>query len=102
MKKLVLIGFLHALGVAVYVTIVAFIMQNGEKIFGTMKDIFGPTAFLLLFVISATITSSLVFGRSVLMYLENRKKEAVYLLFSIIGWLFVLILVPLAATALIR
>lgn len=92
MKKLVLTGFLHALGVAAYVAIVAFMMQNGEKVFGTMKTLLGPMAFLMIFVLSAAVTGSLVLGRSVLMYLENKKKEAVALFFIITGWIFVFII----------
>lgn len=90
MKNLKFVALLNALGTGVYVAIIALIMQNGEKIFGKMQNIFGPVSFLLLFVLSATITSSLVLGRPILMYLENRKAEALKLFFYTIGWLFVI------------
>jgi SNF family Na+-dependent transporter len=91
-SKLVLNGFLNAVGVTIYIVCVSFIMRNGEKIFGKMNNFLGSVAFLLLFVLSAAITGTLVFGRSVLLYLESRKDEAVKLFFYTIGWIFVITL----------
>jgi len=99
-SKLAIIGLVNALGVAVYVFIVSFIIRNGEKIFGEMKDVFGPVAFLLIFVFSAAITGGLVFGRPVMLYLESRKAEAVKLFFYTLGWLLIVILLIFAILAL--
>lgn len=90
MKNLHLRAILHALSVGVYVTFIAVMMQNGEKIFGKMDNFFGPLAFLLLFVLSAAITGSLVIGKPILMYLDNKKKEALSLFIYTIIYLFVL------------
>lgn len=90
MKNLKLSALLNALGTAVYIAIVALVMQNGERIFGKTDNMTGPIAILLLFVLSATITSALVLGKPILYYLENKKTEAVKLFFYTIGWLFVL------------
>ena len=62
MKKinLIKISLRNSLGTAAYVAIVAVIIYNAEKIFGTMKNIIGPIAFLLLFVTSAAITGFLI------------------------------------------
>jgi len=81
MKKsnLTLMALADALGVAVYTAAVAFIMQNAQYVFGDMKSIWGPIAFLMLFVLSATVVGSLVFGRPVYLYFEGKKKEAVAL-----------------------
>ncbi|MEK7174665.1 MAG: hypothetical protein AAB759_03335 [Patescibacteria group bacterium] len=49
-----------------------------------------PAAMLLLFVFSAGVTSSLVFGRPVLWYVEGKKQEALSLLFYTLGFLFVI------------
>lgn len=89
-------SFVDSVGVFVYVAIVAFIMQNAEKIFGKMQNVTGPISFLLLFVLSATITGSLVLGRPVLMYLDGQKKEAIQLVLYTIGWLFLLTVLALA------
>lgn len=89
-SNLILHGFLQAFGVAIYIVVVSLIMSNAERTFGKMDNFFGPVAFLLLFVLSATITSSLTLGHSVILYLENRKTEAIKLFLYTVGWLFLL------------
>ncbi|MDD4901753.1 MAG: hypothetical protein PHE24_01320 [Patescibacteria group bacterium] len=89
-SKLAVLALLHSLGIAVYIAIVALIMQNAEKMFGKMNDIFGPIAFLLLFVLSAAITGSLALGRPVILFLDNRKAEAIKMFLYTIGWLLVI------------
>jgi predicted transglutaminase-like protease len=101
-SKLIIIGFLGAFGVAIYVAAVSFIMSNGEKIFGKMDNFLGPVAFLLLFVLSAAITGALVLGRPILWYLENRRLEAVKLFLCTLGWLFAITLAVFTALALIK
>jgi hypothetical protein len=91
-SKLIAIGFLNAFGVSLYVTIVALILRNGEKIFGKMDNFLSPVAFLLLFVLSAAITGTLTLGRPIWLYLDNRKLEAVKLFFYTLGWLFAITL----------
>ena len=83
----------HSLGVFVYIVIVALIMSNGDKLFGKMTNFWGPIAFLLLFVFSALVTSSLVLGRPVYLYFDGKKEEAVKLFLYTIGWLFGITLV---------
>lgn len=95
--KLILIGLINALSVTAYISIVSLIMRSGEKISGKMDNFFGPVAFLLLFVLSAAITGSLVLGRPVLLYLENRKPEAIKLFLYTIGWLFIFTVIIFAA-----
>ncbi len=81
MKKtnIALAGLVDALGVVAYTAIVAYIMLNAPQAFGNMRDVWGPIAFLMLFVLSATVVGSLVFGRPVYVYFEGKKKEAVEL-----------------------
>ena len=87
MNKLVQRSFFNALGVSVYIAAVATVIRNGEKVFGQMDNVLGPITFLLLFVISAAITGSLVIGKPVLMYLDGAKREAVRLFLYTVGWL---------------
>ena len=101
MKNLKSLALLHALGTAIYVSLVALFMQNGERIFGKMDNLFGPVAILLIFVLSAAITGSLVLGRPILMYLDNRKAEALKMFFYTLGWLFVILAVIICAQIII-
>ena len=82
-------GFLNAFGLVCYVSLVALVMQNGEKIFGKMHNLLGPVSFLLLFVMSAAITSGLVLGKPMILFFENQKSEAVKLFICTIGWIFI-------------
>jgi hypothetical protein len=89
MKKLSISfkGFLYALGVVIYIAGVATLMQNGSKLFGEQDNALTPIAVLLLFVVSALITSTLVLGRPIYLYFEGEKKEAVKLFFLTGTWL---------------
>lgn len=100
--SLIKISLLNSIGVLVYVSLVAFIMQNGEKIFGKMQNFLGPIAFLLLFVVSAAITASLVLGKPILFYLDGKKQEAIKLFCFTIGWMFLIMVIVLLANVLLK
>src|SRR3989338_9202075 len=88
-EKIVQYSFVHSLGVFVYVSLVALIMQNGDKIFGKMATVVTVVAFLLMFVVSATVVGGLVLGKSITWYLDGDKKNAIKMLFYTVGWLFI-------------
>jgi len=87
MNKLVQRSFLNALGTALYIIVVATVLFNSNKIFEQKDNAFTPMAALMLFVLSAAITGSLVIGKPVLMYLDGQKKEGVKLFMYTVGWL---------------
>jgi len=94
MKKseFLLKGLIYALGVLVYTSAVAWILFNGESIFGKKNSFLMPVVLLLLFIISACITSLLVLGKPIQLYFDHRKKEAIVLLFCTLSWLIFFIL----------
>ena len=92
----------NALGVFAYIMIVAWLLTNGEKIFGQMNNFWGPVAFLLLFVFSALVTGFLVLGRPVYLHLNNSKKEAVMMFIYTLTVLFVITLAALLVNVLIK
>lgn len=85
-------SFLSALGVLVYVALVATFFSNAKYIFGPAEPpgILPFVTLLLLFVFSAAVTGTLVLGKPILLYLEGAKKEAVKLFGFTLGWIFVL------------
>jgi len=86
--KLIRHGLIHSLGIVVYVMWVVIIMNNGEKLFGTMDNVWGPLAFLLLFTVSAGVVGLLVFGRPAYLLLSGQKTEGVKLALYTMGFLF--------------
>ena len=83
MKRTILkYGALNASLTALYIILIALFLSRTSELFGReeVKTVLIPIMMLSLFVFSAALTSSLVFGRPVLWYIEGKKKEAVYLL----------------------
>ncbi len=85
--KLVIYSLISSLGVLGYISLVGWVMINGDRLFGNETAIVGIAAFLLLFVFSTLITGLLVLGGPIYLYLEKNKKTAIKMLFCNIGWL---------------
>lgn len=102
-KKLALYSFRNITAAGIYIFLVSQIMRNGDQIFGRIEDkAFGPFAFLLLFVLSAAVVGSLVFGQATYYFFDNRKKDSIFMIFYSIGWLFVMTLIVLGTLALVN
>ena len=80
----------HSVLVLLYVSLVAFVMGHAEKFFGKTDTAWTPVAVLMLLVLSATVTATLVLGRPVLMYMDAKKKEALQFFGYTVGWMFAL------------
>jgi len=94
-------SFLNALGVLVYIVLVATMMQNGDKLFGKMDNFISPVAFLLLFTLSAFVVGGLVIAKPIMLYIDGKKKEAVRLFVQTSLWLAVFTVLALVFTALV-
>ncbi len=92
----------HAVLVAIYVSLVAFVMSHGAKWFGQKNTTWTPVAVLMLFVLSAAVTGSLVLGRPALMYFNGQKKEALEFFAWTVGWLFLLTILAFVILAVSR
>lgn len=88
-SEYILKGLINALGVFIYVFMVAWMLFNANDIFGKPPGLFIPVFFLLLLIVSATITGLLVLGKPASLYFSGFKKESVVLLFLTLGWLVV-------------
>lgn len=89
MKKIIKIGFVNSIIAAAYIVGVAFIIFNGDKIFGKMNNVIGPITLLLLLVLSAFVVGGLLLAKPVMMYIDGKKKESVSLLVISGAWILV-------------
>jgi hypothetical protein len=87
----------HSILVLLYVSGVAGLLYNAQRIFGQAQTFWVPVAMLMLFVLSATIVGILVLGRPILLYVSGQKKEGLQFLGYTVAWLFVLTLIAFAA-----
>ncbi len=91
-NKVLKIAALNAFGTTAYIATVVSLIFYAPKTIDEKATVFLPMAMLLLFVISASITGSLVFGRPILWYMDGKKKEAIALLIATLAFLAVVTL----------
>ena len=90
----IFIAFLQVIGVVAYILTFTFTVNYVSGIFGDSDlgpPMVGMSFFLLAFVTSALICSSLVLGYPLYLFLNNEKRKAVMLVLWSAFW-FVLIL----------
>lgn len=90
-KDLFISSFLSSFGVFVYVFLLVLGARYGERIVNYMPDVLGMMLFLLLFVLSAGVTGSLILGKPVMLYLDQKRKEALYVLGAHLLWLLIFV-----------
>jgi len=101
-KKLIYYGEAHSLGVLAYVSLLVLFLNNAQKLFGKNDNVMTGVIMLLIFILSALITGSLVLGRPIMFCLDGKKTEAVKLLFYTTVSLFVLLLLATGGLILLR
>jgi hypothetical protein len=103
MNPIIRHAVVDALLTALYISFVATFMFYGSRIFGDGPEtVLIPIGMLSLFVFSAAVTGSLVFGRPIMWYLDGKRKEAVTMLVYTLVSFFVIMVAVLAAYLLIR
>ena len=91
MKKISLpfIGFLQALGIMFYCSLVGVLFWQGNNLFGPPFTFLGPTLFLVLFIVSAVVCALLALGYPFILFWEKKQtKEAIRLVAYTTAWLF--------------
>lgn len=81
-KQILKYSLINAALTSLYIAFIGSLFHFGPLILnsqGKPDTVFAPIAMLLLYVVSASITGSLVLGRPLLWYLDGSKKEAVTL-----------------------
>ena len=100
-KKIIRQAFFLALGEGIYISLVALLLFTVGKLFGSKPDpvIIAPIAFLLLFVISASISGALILGKPLMLYMDGKKKDALWLFGATIAWLVLFLIVAFVIVA---
>jgi len=93
MKKGFKLGFLQALGVTFYCSLVGLVMWRGNEIFGKVDSYIGPVTVLVMLSVSALICGLLVFYKPYKLFFANQKEEAVNVVVSTAISLFVILLI---------
>ena len=95
-------GFLQALGVFIYCSLIGLFMGSAESIFGKIDIPLGPILLLLIFSTSALICGVLVLYKPYKVFVEGKKKEALTIVISTSVWLFVFSLLFLLTLAVFK
>ena len=99
MKTILRSAITNSVATALYIALVVSVMNyTGHQDFEGPEVLIG-IGMLMLFVFSAALTSSLVFGKPVLLYLEGKKKEAVSLVAYTLGFFFIMMLIVFVVLA---
>jgi len=101
-SKIALWSLLHSLGVLIYISAVAYIMNHGNQWFGKEDKFLTPVAALMLFVLSAAVTGSLVLAKPILLYLDGQKSDAIKFFLWTLGGLLILTLFAFLGLLLLR
>jgi hypothetical protein len=78
--------FTYASLAALYIVIIILGVTSTPYFFGKNETIFIPMAMLSLFVISAAIMGFLFVSEPILLYIDNKKEEAVKFFFQTVGF----------------
>ena len=95
------IGLLQAVGLIGYISLIATVMQNGERLFGQMDNVVGPIVFLTLFSFSVLICALITLGYPFkLFWIKKKPLEALRLVGYMALFLFLFLLIMFALTLL--
>lgn len=82
-----LVAFLQATGLVIYLGLLALFFNNVvPNLDESANEVYAPIVMLLLFIISAVITSSLVLGRAGVLFWDKKYAQAFRLVAWTVGW----------------
>jgi len=90
MNKIIKNALIDSFGTAAYIVLVVSFIFSLRILAPKEDTIIIPIAMLLLFVFSAALTGTLVFGKPILWYIDGKKKEAISLVGYTLGFLFII------------
>lgn len=89
-----LIALAQAVCLTAYIMLVALFMKSLQNWFGPQKDdpILAPMIFLLMFIISALVSSSIMLAYPVILFFKGKRKTAIKIVLMSTGWLAVFLI----------
>lgn len=86
--SLTFLGFLQAIAIFLYCSLVGVFLWTGSELFGPVKSFAGPLLVLALLVASVLICALLAFGYPVVLFWDKKEtKSAIMLVSYTAGWL---------------
>lgn len=101
MDKIALKTLRNTVLAVIYIFGVSQLLQNGEKLFGKMDNMFSSFVFLMLFSLSAAVVGGLIFGQAIFLFFDGKKKESVKAAVYSVGWLALFTVIGVVALMLI-
>jgi len=90
-NKLALISLRNTFCAVIYIFLASQLLNNGQFLFGSIGNSYiGPFVMLLLFVTSAAVVGSFVFGQAVLLFFEGKRSDSIKSAIYSVGWLFLM------------
>jgi len=90
------IGLLESLGLTAYIGLVAVLMQQLDKIVAPYGSVYvGITFVLMLFVLSALVSGSIILGYPILLAKDGKIKMGMQIVGYSMLWMFVIMLLGL-------
>lgn len=86
-------GFLQALGVTLYCSLVGLLFWQGNHLFPKVNQYFAPVMMLLLLSVSVLVCGLLVFYKPYKLFFANKKEDAINLVLFTSLWLFLFLLI---------
>jgi len=92
-----LIGFLQAVGLTAYCSLVGILFLHGNKLFGRKPGFMAPVLFLTVFCTSALISALITLGYPIILIWKKKQTiEALKLVTYTAGWLIVFIFIGIS------
>lgn len=97
-KSPIFLGFLQALALSIYISLVSLLMTNGEALFGNVPNFVGGLVVIGLFVGSALVCGFIVFWQPFILFTNKKITAAVRVVAYTTAWTIAFILLALLAT----
>ena len=104
-KTILFKTFRNTISATAYIYFISQVLNNGGSVFGStsvFSEIAAPFIFLLIFVISAAVVGGLVFGETIIQFVNKKVANGVRAAVYSVGWLFIYALVGILLLSILK